>query len=630
MVDTSRVDGAIQRSQEHLLGLQDPAGFWVGELEADSTITAEYLLLRHVLGTVDPDLERKALRYLRARQGTDGSWNLYEAGTGDLSATIKAYFAMKMAGVPATDPALTRAREWILARGGPTQANVFTKITLALFGQYPWGGVPAMPVEIMLLPRSSYFNVWEISYWSRTVLIPLLIVMDRRPVHPVPRDRGVDELWAHHLHLDDPAYARRAFVSWKNFFIGVDGFLKTWEAFGPRPWRARAIRAAHDWLVPRMAVPGGLGGIYPAMVNGVMALRLLGYPDDHALIAGQLKEIEALGIEEPHRFHVQPCVSPVWDTGLAVNALLASGLPAGHPALVRAADWLLDRQVLEPGDWQIKRPGLEPGGWAFQFDNPFYPDLDDTAVVAMGLDQIDHPDAARRRAAIERGVRWLRGMQGKDGGLGVVRHGPDAAPVQQHPVRGPRGAAGSRHRGSHRAMHRVLRAARYLAGRSRDPARDRLPAPYPDAGGRLARALGRELPLRNLVGAPGARGGRDRGRRPHGRTRGAMARRRPEPGRGLGRDVRLLRRRSTEGPRGLSGPSQTAWALLGLMAAGQATTPVVDRGIEFLLRAQRTDGGWGDTLWNGTGFPRVFYLQYHLYAHYFPLWALGAWRGLTR
>ena len=248
MVDTSRVDGALQRSQDNLLRLQAPAGFWLGELEADTTITSEYLLLRHLLGTRDRDIERRAVAYLRDRQGADGSWNLYEAGVGDLSATIKAYFAMKMAGIAPTDPAMAQAREWVLERGGPTQANVFTKITLALFGQYPWSGVPAMPVEIMLLPRSSYFNVWEISYWSRTVLVPLLIVMDRRPVHPVPRDAGIDELWAHHLHLDDPAYARRGLISWKNIFIGLDGFLKTWEALARgRGGAARSAPPTTGW-----------------------------------------------------------------------------------------------------------------------------------------------------------------------------------------------------------------------------------------------------------------------------------------------------------------------------------------------------------------------------------------------
>jgi squalene-hopene/tetraprenyl-beta-curcumene cyclase len=629
MLDTSRVDGALQRSQDHLLRLQAPAGYWLGELEADTTITSEYLLLRHLLGTPDRDLEWKGVAYLRERQGADGSWTLYEAGTGDLSATIKAYFAMKMAGVAPTDPALARAREWVLERGGPTQANVFTKITLALFGQYPWSGVPAMPVEIMLLPRWSYFNVWEISYWSRTVLIPLLIVMDRRPVHPVPRDAGIDELWAHHLHLDDPAYARRGLVSWKNLFIGVDGFLKTWEAFGPRPWRGRAIRAAHDWLVPRMAAPGGLGGIYPAMVNGILAIRLLGYPDEHRLITGQIKEIEALGLEEPRRFHVQPCVSPVWDTSLALNALLASGMPAGHPALLRASDWLIDRQVIDPGDWQIKRPGLEPGGWAFQFDNPFYPDLDDTAVVAMGLHQVDHPDDARRRAAIERAVRWLRGMQGKDGGWASFDTDQTRLLFNNIPF----------------ADHGALL----------DPATEDLTARCIECFARLGAssddpAIQRGVAfLRRSQTAEGAWHGRWGVNYLYGtwsvlRALEAIGLRADDPM--VKRAIRwLVARQNPDGGwgetcdsyadphlkgRGVSGPSQTAWALLGLMAAGQVSSSAVERGIEFLLRNQRPDGGWDDVLWNGTGFPRVFYLQYHLYAHYFPLWALGIWRRATQ
>jgi squalene-hopene/tetraprenyl-beta-curcumene cyclase len=625
MVDTSRVDGALQRSQDHLLRLQAPAGYWLGELEADTTITSEYVLLRHLLGTPDRELEWKAVAYLRERQGADGSWNLYEAGTGDLSATIKAYFAMKMAGVPPTDPDLARAREWVLERGGPPQANVFTKITLALFGQYPWSGVPAMPVEIMLLPRWSYFNVWEISYWSRTVLIPLLIVMDRRPVHPVPRDAGIDELWAHHLHLDDPAYARRGLVSWKNLFIGLDGFLKTWEAFGPRPWRGRAIRAAHDWLVPRMAVPGGLGGIYPAMVNGILAMRLLGYPEDHRLITGQIKEIEALGLEEPHRFHVQPCVSPVWDTALALNALLASGLPADHPALLRTSDWLMDRQVTEPGDWEVKRPGLPSGGWAFQFDNPFYPDLDDTAVAAMGLHQVDHPDDARRRAAIDRAVRWLRGMQGKDGGwasfdtdqtrllfnnIPFADHGALLDPATED------------------LTARCIECFARLGATSDDPAIKRGVAflrrtqtPEGAWHGRwgVNYLYGTWSVLRALE-AIGLRADDPMVKRS---IRWIEARQNPDGGWGETCD-------SYADPhlkgRGVSGPSQTAWALLGLMAAGQARTSAVSRGIDFLLRTQRPDGGWDDALWNGTGFPRVFYLQYHLYAHYFPLWALGIWR----
>ncbi|MBI2878922.1 MAG: squalene--hopene cyclase, partial [Candidatus Rokubacteria bacterium] len=410
------IDDAIQRAQHHLLALQALDGFWVGELEADTTLISEYLLLRHLVGQVDPARGAKAVGYLRDRQGPDGSWNLFEGGAGNLSATIKAYFALKLADVSPEDPALVRAREWIRARGGPVQANVFTKITLALFGQYPWGGIPSMPVEIMLLPRWFYFTLYEVSCWSRTVIVPLLIIMDRRPAMRLPRERGLDELWASRPDLEDPTYARRGLVSWKNFFIGVDGFLKLWESYGPRPWRQKALDAAHAWLLPRVQVPGGLGGIYPAMANAVLALRLLGYGDDHPLVAGQLKEIEALVVEDRTRLHVQPCLSPVWDTALAINALLASGLAPDDPALVRAADWLLGRQVLAPGDWQVKRPGLAPGGWPFQFANDFYPDLDDTAVALMALRRVAHPDQGKVEPAFRRGLAWLLGMQGRDGG----------------------------------------------------------------------------------------------------------------------------------------------------------------------------------------------------------------------
>jgi squalene-hopene/tetraprenyl-beta-curcumene cyclase len=619
------VEAAIHRAQHHLLELQDPAGFWLGELEADVTITAEYLLLRRLLGNPDPALEAKAVRYVRERQSRDGSWSLYEAGAGDISASIKAYFAMKLAGVPATDAAMARAREWILDHGGAVQANVFTKITLALFGQYPWGGVPAMPIEIVLLPRWSYFNIHAISYWSRTVVVPLLIIMDRRPVHPLPRELSLEELWAHHLHLEDPAYARKRWLSWKNVFIGIDGFVKAWEGYGPRPWRARAVRAAHDWLVPRLSAPGGLGGIYPAMANAVLALRLLGYADDHPLVAGQLKELEALGLEEPDRFHVQPCLSPVWDTCLALNALRASGLPPAHPALVRAADWLLDRQIGEPGDWSVNRPGLTPGGWPFQFANEFYPDLDDTAVVLMGLAQVEHPDPARVQQAIDRGTEWLLGMQGKDGGwasfdvdqtrlrlnnIPFADHGALLDPATED-LTGRCLEAFARL--GVKPEHRVIQAGLAFLRRRQAP-----------GGGWYGRwgvnyVYGTWSVLRALeaVGVPAE----------HEMVRRAadwLERRQNADG-GWGETCDSYADADLAGT-GPSTPSQTAWALLGLLAAGREQAPAVERGIDYLVRGQRADGGWDDPYWNGTGFPRVFYLKYHLYAHYFPLWALGEWR----
>jgi squalene-hopene/tetraprenyl-beta-curcumene cyclase len=627
MVET-RVDGAIRRAQDHLLRTQAPAGFWVGELEADTTITAEYFLLRYLLGMPDGPLERKAVQYLRERQAVDGSWNLYEAGVGDLSATVKAYFAMKLCGVPPDDPAMTRAREWVRERGGLVGANVFTKITLALFGQYPWGGVPAMPVEIMLLPRWCYFNLNEISYWSRTVLVPLLLVMDRRPVHSLAREYALDELWAHDRHVDDPTYARRGLASWKNFFIGVDGFVKAWEGYGPRPWRGRAIRAAHDWLVPRMSVPGGLGGIFPAIANSVLALRVLGYPDDHPLIAGQLKELEALGIEEPRRFHVQPCVSPVWDTTLAMNALLDSDLAPDHPALVRATDWLLDKQVLEPGDWQVRRPGLEPGGWAFQFDNPFYPDLDDTAMVLMGLERVGYPDRRRLDGAARRGLEWIRGMQGRDGGWGSFDADQTRLLLNNIPF----------------ADHGALL----------DPSTEDLTARCIECFGRLGHTAGRPAVERGLAflrrtqtpeGAWYGRWGANyiygtwsvlRALEAAGVPAGdatvrravtwLLGRQNPDGGWGESCDSYAMPQRAGVGP---STPSQTAWALLGLLAAGE-DGPALERAVEYLLMAQRADGDWEDRYWTGTGFPRVFYLKYHFYARYFPLWALGVWRRSRR
>jgi squalene-hopene/tetraprenyl-beta-curcumene cyclase len=624
MLDTS-VAAAIHRAQDHLLELQDPAGFWLGELEADVTITSEYLLLRHLLGTPDPALEAKAVRYIRERQSPDGSWNLYEAGAGDISASIKAYFAMKMAGVAPGDAAMARARQWILDHGGPVQANVFTKITLALFGQYPWGGVPAMPVEIVLLPRWSYFNIYAVSYWSRTVIVPLLVLMDRRPVHPLPGELGLDELWAHHLHLEDPAYARRRWLSWKNVFIGLDGFVKAWEGYGPRPWRQRAIRAAHDWLVPRLSLPGGLGGIYPAMANAVLALRLLGYADDHPLVAGQLKELEALGIEEPDRFHMQPCLSPVWDTCLAMNALRDSGLPAGHPALVRATDWLLDRQILEPGDWHRSRPGIEPGGWPFQFANDFYPDLDDTAMVLMGIAQVDHPDPARRRRAVDLGTRWLLGLQGRDGGwasfdvdqtrlqlnnIPFADHGALLDPATEDLTARCLECFG---RLGMKAGHRAVEAGLAFLRRRQTPEG----AWYGRWGVNYIYGTWSVLRALEAVGLPPEH--------PMVRRGADWLERRQNPDGGWGETCDSYADAGRAGA-GRSTPSQTAWALLGLLAAGPGRTPVVDRGIEYLVRAQGPDGGWDDPYWNGTGFPRVFYLKYHLYAHYFPLWALGVWQ----
>jgi squalene-hopene/tetraprenyl-beta-curcumene cyclase len=626
------LDSAIARAQSCLLATQAADGAWVGQLEADTTITAENLLIGHLLDRVNREREAKAVNFLRRRQRADGGFSLFAGGPTNLSATIKAYFAMKLAGIPTGDPAMVKARERILELGGPVKANVFTKIQLALFGEYDWNGVPAMPVEIMLLPPPFFlFNIYEVSYWSRTVIVPLLIIMDRKPVKWLPPALSLDELWPvprdraslRFPRMPDPFSWRNLF--WKNLFIAADDALKIWERFSPRPLRKRAIEAARLWLEERMAVSGGLGGIYPAMVNSILALRVLGYPDDHPLIRGQLKEIEALAVETPNEIHYQPCVSPVWDTALAVNALVESGIETDHPALRRASEWLLDRQILVPGDWQVKRPYVQPGGWPFQYANDYYPDLDDTGMALMALEKVRGLDADRVRLAKERGLGWFLGMQGQDGGwasfdadnnriylnnipfadhgalldpstedltgrglelLGTCGHGADFEPAQ-------------------RAIDFVRRTQRHDG-----PWFGRWGVNYIYGTWSVMRglqAIGEDLQHEYVQ-----------------RAVRWLERSQNRDG-GWGETCESYDRPELAG-RGASTPSQTAWALLALLAAGRTRGPVVERGIQHLIATQREDGTWDDQYWNGTGFPRVFMLKYHLYAQYFPLWALGVYR----
>jgi squalene-hopene/tetraprenyl-beta-curcumene cyclase len=618
------VDKAIHRAQRYLLRLQHPEGYWLGELEADSTLTSEYIMLRHFLRRVDLDLERKAANYLKAKQLPDGGWDLFPGGASDISATVKAYFAFKLMGYSPDDALMRRARENILAKGGVTKANVFTKIALALFGQYDWQGVPSMPVEIILFPRWFYFNIYEVSYWSRTVMVPLLILMDLKPVCPIPAAAGIDELYVPSRAGADLRFPRsERLFTWKNFFVTLDRLLHGLERWAPRPFRARARQQALAWILTRMG-PGGLGGIYPAMANAVMALHTLGYSEDHPKMAEGLKEIELLGIEEDDRFHLQPCPSPVWDTCLAVNALVESGLPRDHPSLLRAATWLIQEQILRRGDWQVKRPDLPAGGWPFQFRNDFYPDTDDSAVVLMALKKVALPDRADIRQAIEIGLEWFLGMQSRSGGWGSfdvdnTRLLLNNIPFADHgalldPPTEDLAGRGLEMLGTYGETLAHPRAARALdfVKRTQDPSGGwygRWGANYIYGTWSVLRglqAIGEDLnapyirrAVRWLESCQNADGG-------WGETLQSYA----DP---------------TLAGKGESIPSQTAWALLGLLAAGEARSPAVARGIQYLLEAQRSHGPWEDSFWNATGFPRVFFLKYHLYPVYFPLWALGVY-----
>ena len=631
-VASAVVDTAIERAQTALLASQAPDGHWVGQLEANTTITSEYLLFCHLTERVDRERERKIVEYLRREQLPDGGFSIFRKGPANLSATIKAYFAMKVAGVPIDDPAMAAARARIHGAGGPIEADVFTKILLGLFGEYDWSGIPAMPVEIMLLPRWSYFNLLEVSYWSRTVIVPLLVLMDLKPVRRLSSTCRLDELWtvprersSLRFHRVPRPFSPRSFL-WKNFFIGVDDYLKGWERLGPRPFRARAIEAVRRWLEERLAVPGGLGGIFPAMTNAVLALRALGYPEDHPLIRGQIKEIEALGVETATSLHYQPCVSPVWDTALAANALLESGLAADHPQLQRAAEWMMDKQITVPGDWQAKRPHVPPGGWPFQYDNDFYPDLDDTAMVMMALARIRGLDPERRARVIRRGLAWFLGMQGNDGGWGsfdsdnnrlifnnipFADHGALLDPSTEDLTgRGLEllGTLGedTEHPAARRALAFIRRTQR-----SDGCWYGRWGVNYVYGTWSVLRGLGAL--------------GEDSEQEYVKRAVGWLLSRQNEDG-GWGETLASYDDPELAG-RGDSLPSQTAWALLGLFAVGHSGGPHVEAGIRYLVDTQGADGSWEDPLWNGTGFPRVFYLKYHLYAKYFPLWALGAYRS---
>ncbi len=619
------VEKAIHRTQEYVLSIQHPLGYWIGELEADSTLTSEYLMLRRFLGRVDQNLERKAANYLRAKQLPDGGWDLFPGSPSDISATVKAYFALKLVGHGPDEPFMAKARENILAKGGVTKANVFTKITLALFGQYDWRGIPAMPIEIMLLPRQSYFNIYEVSYWSRTVIVPLCILMDLKPVCRIPEAARIDELYVPSRAEADLRFPLSdQLISWKNFFIGLDRLLPNLENWAPRPFRARARQRALAWTLTRMG-PGGLGGIYPAMANAVMALHTLGYSEDHPKMAEGWKEIELLGIEEADTFRMQPCLAPIWDTSLAMNALVESGLPANHPALLNAAAWLVQGQILRRGDWQVKRPNLPAGGWPFQFRNDFYPDTDDTAMVLMALKKVRLPDRTDIRQIIKVGLGWFLGMQSESGGWGsfdadntrfLLNHIPfaDHGALLDPPTEDLAGR-GLETLGTYDETAAHPEAARALAFIKETQCADgswygRWGVNYIYGTWSVLRGL---QAIGENMNAPYVRRA-VRWLEEHQNADG-----------GWGETLLSYADPALAG-KGESIPSQTAWALLGLLAAGEARSPAVARGIRYLVETQRPDGSWDDPRWNGTGFPRVFFLKYHLYPVYFPLWALGVYR----
>ncbi|MGZ0076617.1 squalene--hopene cyclase [Methylomonas sp. YC3] len=617
---------AIERAQAKLLSLQSPEGYWVFELEADCTIPSEYIMMMHYLDDIDEELQRKMAVYLRSRQAEDGSYPLFTGGPGDISGSVKAYYALKMAGDAIDAPHMVKLRDWILSQGGAARANVFTRIALAIFEQLPWRGVPYIPVEIMLLPSWFPFHLDKVSYWSRTVMVPLFIMCTLKAKAKNPHKVNVLELFVVHPDEEKHYFPERTLLN--KFFLGLDKLGRVTEPLIPQRMREHAIQKAVDWFTERLNGEDGLGGIFPAMVNAYQAMLLLGFPADHPNVVIARQSIDKLLVIKDDYAYCQPCLSPVWDTALAALALQESDKTANAPQLSKAYEWLKSVQLSdEPGDWRVRRPNLAGGGWAFQFANPHYPDVDDTAVVGFAMADSNLPELDE---SIHRATRWIVGMQSQNGGYGAFDVDNTYYYLNEIPF----------------ADHGAL-----------------LDPPTVDVSARCAMLMARVakdhdeyLPalkrtieyIRGDQEADGSWFGRWGTNYIYGTWSALLGLEQTDVPKtdpmytkaaawlksvqrkdgGWGEDnLSYHDDKKFRGRYHFSTAFQTAWAVLGLIAAGEVHSQEVKAGIDFLLRSQQADGVWNDPCFTAPGFPKVFYLKYHGYDKFFPLWALARYRN---
>ncbi|MGJ5634120.1 squalene--hopene cyclase [Nostoc sp. CALU 1950] len=630
-VKVNQVADAIAASQEYLLSIQNSAGYWWAELESNVTITAEAVLLHKIWGTDQTRPLHKVEAYLRQEQREHGGWELYYGDGGELSTSVEAYMALKLLGVPATDPAMVQAQAFILQRGGISKTRIFTKLHLALIGCYNWRGIPSLPPWIMLLPKAFPVNIYEMSSWARSSTVPLLIVCDRKPVFITDPTINLDELYAE--GVDRVRWELPQSGDWTDLFLTLDQGFKLAESLNLVPFREEGIKAAEKWILERQEATGDWGGIIPAMLNSMLALRCLNYDRSDPIVERGLQAIDNFAIETEDSYRVQPCVSPVWDTAWVMRALVESGFAPDHPAVVQAGEWLLQKQILDYGDWAVKNRQGKPGAWAFEFDNRFYPDVDDSAVVVMALHLAKLPNEKIKQAAIARALNWIASMQCKPGGwaafdldndqdwLNSIPYGdlkamidPNTADVTARVLEMLGACDLSIDSDSlERSLTYLLReqetegcwfgrwGVNYIYGTSGvlsalaliDPQRHKLS---------IERGAAWLVGCQNLDG-------------------------------GWGETCRSYDDPSLKG-KGNSTASQTAWAIIGLIAAGEATgklaLEVIERGISYLVATQKPDGTWFEADFTGTGFPCHFYLKYHLYQQYFPLIALGRYQAVIK
>jgi squalene-hopene/tetraprenyl-beta-curcumene cyclase len=623
---TAALAQAINAARDALIRAQSPAGCWLFELEADCTIPAEYILMMHFLDEIEAELQTRLAAYLRSHQAWHGGWPLYFGGAFDLSCSVKAYFALKLAGDNPLAPHMRRARAAILDHGGAARANVFTRLALAMFGQIPWRGTPCLPVELMLLPRWFPFHVEKVSYWSRTVMVPLFILASTHARARNPGNVSIAELFTTPPEFERGYFRRNEpghrFLA--PLFLGLDRILRRLEPHAPQRLRARATRAAEAWMCARLNGEDGLGAIFPAMVNALEALAVLGYPPTHPLRVAAKRALEKLLVRNPDCAYCQPCVSPVWDTALAVLAMQEVDDAPALTAAAKALAWLKPRQLLDqPGDWRQRAPAVRGGGWAFQFENAFYPDLDDTAVVCWAMHQTI--ERANYSGCVDRGLSWVVGMQSSNGGFAAFDVNNTCRYLNEIPF------------ADHGALldpptsdvtARVVTALTCVGRPEYRPAIDRALAFLGREQEKNGSWFGRwgtnyiygtwsVLTALRRAGidsfSPSVRRATD----------WLMSQQNTDGGWGESNDSYKC---TTEKMRAPSTPHQTAWAVLALLAAGLTRSTSVERGVRFLLSTQHGTGLWSDPHFTAPGFPRVFYLKYHGYCAYFPLWALAAYR----
>jgi squalene-hopene/tetraprenyl-beta-curcumene cyclase len=624
---------AILRAQEHLLGMQKPDGFWNGELMVDSTLVSDMVAYHHWNGKVDQDWQRKAVNHIFSMQLPDGGWNIYFGGPAEVNATIKAYLALKLAGVPVTDWRMLRAREMALNLGGVPRMNTFSKLYLALLGLFPWEYVPTIPCEVLLIGKWFHVNFWDMSNWSRAMLVPLAIINHFKPTRPPGNHVSLDELYPHGFHERDLALAPDPDrVSWRNFFLWLDRLHKFAEWFaenGIHPFRKRALKRAEQWMLERFEGSDGLAAIFPAMLNSLIALKALGYPDDHPLALRAERELKKLEHETADSVRIEPCFSPVWDTAIVAICLHESGIPAEHPSLRRATTWLLNREIRVRGDWQYKNPAkVEPSGWVFEFNNQWNPDVDDTAMVLLALRKIPTNDPRKRDEAFQRGLNWMMTFQCKDGGWASFDRDCTKNILEKVPF------------ADHNAMldpecaditARILELLGYEGYR----------LDHPQVKQGLEYLRNQQEPDGSWYGRWGVnyiygtwqvlRGLRafadfDMGQPWLLKARDWLESVQHRDG-GWGERCNTYEDPVFKG-QGPSTASQTAWAVMGLCALGDPNRPSLRRGIDFLVRTQNPDGSWTEPETTGTGFPKVFYLKYDIYRNSWPLLAMATYRQL--